>query len=104
MKKKTNRELAREMCIKGMSNALISKKLRLSESTISKYVVGIKKSNTDKVGKGEVKLRRNLRVYETIPAIKKKTIPIKVGDPKNTIIYIRKGDCPQKAIDKYMNR
>lgn len=89
---------------KGYSIDEIAKELNRAKSTVSKYFSGTRKPNTDKLHKGEVKIRPNQKIYKSLSPVKKKTIPIRVGDPKNTIIYIREGDCPKKAINKYMNR
>lgn len=98
------RNKAIELRRQGFSIEEISKKLNRAKSTISKYVVGVNKPNNEKLYKGEIKLRKGTKVFETIPDSDKDLVPVSVGDPKNTIIYMRRGDCANRVIKKYMNR
>lgn len=98
------RKKAIELRRKGLSIEEIAKEINRAKSTVSKYVVGVKKPNNEKLFKGEIKLNMGTKIFETIPESSKDLVPIKVGDPKNTIIYMRRGDCADRVINKYMNR
>lgn len=80
----------------------IARRMDLSEVTIRKYIAGVARPNTDLVGKG---LAKGAVLSPIAPHVERSDRrPVKIGDNKNTIIWVDRTISDKKAIQRYYER
>lgn len=91
-----------ELYRSGMSAWQIARRMDLSEVTIRKYIAGVARPNTDLLGKGLAKGAVLAPVKEHVERADRR--PVKIGDNKNTIIWVDRSVSEEKAIQRFYDR